>query len=471
MLKFVSRVVVERAKLCFSKYATPTARNNAINPVLKLSSRKFTSNSAVSNPTVNLYGQTYDQIVKHALAGSKKHFQLVYPFQNWTWPPPPKGFIDSKAYRFVGQVPQWSAIGRYQPGASDMHDAYLQVLSLPNALGDGVNTEQLRKANEQVTSARNKLLEEKRVADAAYSNYSKTTPAGTPVQEYDTWMAKNWGATLANATAVYHNALQILSLIANQKNPGLKDAIDTATPPSQPDTHKAGFAQVRTGATIGTVPNYIFTDPNEWTKRLSDSGSRGMSMSIQISASESSSSAFSESWAGGSTSSGLSFFEVLDTGGAWERLHLETEDKSLSATINIRAYSSFDVTPDPTWYNSGLLSILGRKDNWNPPYSTKGGDGKKPVFGKDGVLPLVVTGLVAGYQPSIQIKVSDASYAKHKNRFDACAGMRIGPFQIGGKDQHTEGKWSKDSGNETFNVESNATYPFIMGITVASPGL
>ena len=418
---------------------------------------------------MNLYGQTYDQIVKYALAGSSKNFQLVYPFQNWTWPPPPQGFIDPQAYRFVGQVPQWSAIGRYEPVASDMHDAYLQVLSLPNALGSGVNKEQLKKANEHMTRTRNKAIEDKRIADVAYSNYRKTTPAGTPLQEYHSWMAEHWEPTFTANKAAYLTALEAHSLIANQKNPGLKAAIEAAKPPIKADERKVGFAQVRTGATIGQIPNYIIPSPKEWMNQVHCEDG-GVGMSIEISASKSSSS-FSKCWAGacGSFDSG-SFFEVLQVGsGCWEKFDLETEDPNLSVTVNIAAYNNFHVSPDPSWFNSGLLSVLAFKNDWNPPFSTTGGDGNNPVFGKDGILPLMVTGLVAGYQPNIEITMSDVAYKKYKERFDACNGIHVGPFEFGGGDGHTEKKWSKKSENNMFKIESNATYPFIMGITVASP--
>ena len=429
----------------------------------------FSSASAMSSPTVNLYGQTYDQIVKNALAGSSKNFQLVYPFQNWTWPPPPKGFIDPQAYRFIGQVPQWSTIGRYEPGASDMHAAYLQVLSLPNALGDGVNEEQLRKANEHVTRTRNKLMKDNRTADVAYSNYRRTTSPEVPVQDYDSWLAEHWGPTLAADKTAYVAALKTLSLIANQKNPGLKDAVDAATLPGNGDEPKVGFAHVQTGTTVREVPNYIFPSPKEWVNQISSKGG-GLGMSIQISASELPS-LFSKSWSGGSVGFAvLNFFEVFG-GGDWNKLDLETEDPSLKVTINIMAYNKFDVSPDPSWYNAGLLSVLAVKNDWNPPFSTTGGDGKKPVFGKDGVLPLMVTGLVVGYRPSIEITMSDAAYKKYKERFDACRGIRIGPFEFGGGSGHTEEKWSKNSDNMMFKVDSKAEYPFIMGITVASPGL
>lgn len=419
---------------------------------------------------MNLYGQTYDQIVKHALAGSSKHFQLVYPFQDWTWPTPPRGFIDPQAYRFVGQVPHWSAIGRYVPGGNELHEAYLQVLSLPDALGDGVNEEQLKEANEHVIRTRDKLQEDKRIANAAYSSYRKATPAGTPVQEYDSWLAENWGPTFAENEEAYLDTIEAFSLILDQKNPGLKDAIDAAMPPVKTNKPKVGFAQVRAGASIGRFPNYIIPDSKEWLDQVvSEDG--GVGMTIEISASKSSD-GFSKCWAGDVDCNFGSFFEVHEgRSNAWEGLDLETEDKSLNVTVNITAYNNFPVSPDPSWFNSGLLAILAFRNDWNPPFSTTGGDSKQAVFGKHGVLPLMVTGLVVGYQPIIEITMTDATHKKYKERFDACDGIRIGPFQFGGGNGHTEDKWSKSSERNVFKIESKATYPFIMGITVASPGL
>ena len=432
-----------------------------------MSCRKFASNSTISSPTMNLYGQTYDQIVRQAFSGSRKNFQLVYPFQDWTWPTPPRGFIDPRAYGFVGQIPKWSAIGRYDPGTTDMHNTYIQVLSLPNVLGNGVNKEQMMNAQEQVTQARDKLSQEIQIANAAYSSYRKTAPAAMPVQDYESWMVDNRWGSFANAREAYCNALEVLSVIIKQKNPGLKNAIDAATPPYKADQHKAGFANVQVGSMIGHYPNYIFTDPTEWTNRVS-AGDGGMSLSIKVSASQSSS-ALSDAWAGESTSTDINFFEIYDSQG-WEKLDLETEDKILNATIDVKAFCHIDVSPDPTWFNSGLLAILAMKNDWNAPYSTKGGDGKKAVFGKHGLFPLTVTGLVVGYQPDIVITMSDPTYTKYKHRFDACNGIRIGPFQVGSGGGHMEDKWSKKSDNMIFKIQSHATYPIIMGITVASPG-
>ena len=419
----------------------------------------------MSDQTSNLYGQVYEQILSKVLAGSSKNFQLVSPMENWTWPPVSVGYIDPEAYRFVGQVPQWSAVGAYTPGGSDMHQAYLQVLSLWNALGKGINEDQIRQASEDVTRAQNKLVQDQQVADVSYISYTKQLQAGVQPQSYDSWIAENWKTTLDDDKVHYKEALDALALVVGQKNAGLQQAITAATPPKNPSESKPGFVKAQIGLTMEVRPNYIFPDPEVWANKVAVEG--GDSLKIHVSASALSTS-LENSWAGGSGSLDTGFFALYGDGG-WQRMDLATEDRSVEVDIVIRAYSLFNVGPDPSWFDSGILSTLAIEDDWNPPYSTNGGSGETPVFGEGGVLPLVLTGLVAGYQPIVDITMSNATYSKYRQRFDSSGGIRVGPFQIGGSGGRAEKKFLKKSDKNKFHVESKATYPFIMGITVANP--
>ncbi len=419
--------------------------------------------------TLDLYGQTYEQIVQQVLGGQHANFQLVNPQEDWTFTPAPAGFIDPAVYRFVGQLPIFSATGTYQPGGNDMHQAYLQVLSLWNALGKGINEDQIREANDRVTTTRNKLVQDQQQADQGFLQYKSTVPAGIPAKAYDDYIMEFWKGTLDDDKLVYNKALETLALIVGQKNPGLKAAIDAATPPEDPTTSKPGFLKVQLGTTIGIRPAYIFDDPKAWADRIVAEGG-GTMLKIQLSAASHSSS-LEQSWAGGSAGLDFGFFEIYGARGGWQRLDLASEDKSVEVNITVKAFNLFEVGPDSAWYNSGLLSRLATQDDWNPPFSTHGGDGTKPVFGKGGVLPLVLTGIIAGYQPSIDIRMSDETFSKYRQHWDAAGGVRIGPFRIGGSGGHTEEKIKKTSNKNVFHVESNATYPFIMGITVANPGM
>ena len=392
------------------------------------------------------------------------------PKEDWTWAPASAGFIDPQAYRFVGQVPTWSAVGKYEPNVNDMHQAYLQVLSLWNVIGEGTNEDQVREAREQVTRAQNKYLQYQQQANEGYVQYRKTLPAGIPLKDYDAWMAEVWKGTLEADKLLHSKALETLNLAICQKNAGLREAIDAATPPQDPTDPKPGFLKVQIGTTIGVRPAYIFPDPKEWAEQVTTQGG-GNSLTIELSALVSSNS-LSRSWADGSTGLDANggFFSTYGSRD-WQMMDL-VEDKTMKVAITIKAFRMFEVGPDTSWYNSGLLKTLATKNKWNPPYSssTEGGQGTKPVFGKGGVLPLVLTGIIAGFQPSIDISMSDATYSKYKQVWDAASGIRIGPFQIGGSSRQINESWSKNTDKKKFHVESKATYPFIMGITVANPG-
>ena len=425
----------------------------------------------MANETISLYGQTYEQIVQNVLGGRRDNFQLMSPMEDWTWAPADSGFIDPQAYRMVGQLPKWTAATAYEPGGNDMHQAYLQVLSLWNALGKGgVGSDRIKQATDQVTRAQKEMLNAEQQADLAYSNYKKQLPPDVPAKTYDQYITQNWKGVIDGLTLAYNKALETLALVIGEQNPGLSNAIEAATPPKTASELKPGFVQVKTGATIGTRPNYIFPDPKEWADRVASQG--GTSLTIHLSASMESSS-LSKSWAGGDIAGAGEIEDVyfaFKGSGGWERQDLATEDKTVEVHIELKAITVFEVGPDTTWYNSGLLQRLAVEDNWNAPFSTKGENGKKPVFGEGGVLPLVVTGLVAAYQPTIDITMNDATYNKHSEKFNAALGIEIGPFQIGGKGGHEEENWEKNSENRKFHIESHATYPYIIGITVANPG-
>lgn len=420
----------------------------------------------MTTPTMNLYGQTYDQIVQKVLGGGGQNFQLMSPQQDWTWAPATVGFINDQAYRFVGQVPNWSNSGTYVPGGSDMNQTYLQVLSLWNALGQGLDEDRVRQADEEVTRTRNKLTTDTLQANDAFTTYTNSLQPGIPKPSYDEFMAdQGWKGTLDMDRAALDKALETKGLVVAAKNPDLKKAIDAATVPTD-KTPKPGFVQVQIGMQTSMRPFYVFEDPKVWSDRVAAGG--GTSLSISLSGKDQSYS-MEKSWAGGSTGLDWGFFGVYGNGG-WNKLNIEEEDKSVQVNITIDAYKLTEVSPAPEWYNGGILNRMSTENNWNPPFSTSGGDGKKPVFGKDGVFPLKLTGMVVGLRMSVDIKTTSSVYKKYKEHWDASGGIRIGPFRIGGSGGHDEEKWSKNTDNQQFHVESKATYPFILGVTVVNPG-
>ena len=91
------------------------------------------------------------------------------------------------------------------------------------------------------------------------------------------------------------------------------------------------------------------------------------------------------------------------------------------------------------------------------------------MFGKEGMIPLVVTGMIAGYQPSFEIKMSERAFQRYKSEFTTSNGIRIGPFQFGGSAGGgiSSDMWTRNVGSNTFSGKSKAEYPFIMGFIVS----
>ena len=101
------------------------------------------------------------------------------------------------------------------------------------------------------------------------------------------------------------------------------------------------------------------------------------------------------SWAKANASIEQVFWAVEASGG-WSKLNIDNSDQSVEAQIDLTT-TFVQVTPGQ-WYNSGYMKTLAGQGNFFSPWTAKGGS--SPVFGEDGLLPVMITGLIAAYQPS-----------------------------------------------------------------------
>ncbi len=86
-------------------------------------------------------------------------------------------------------------------------------------------------------------------------------------------------------------------------------------------------------------------------------------------------------------------------------------------------------------------------------------------------MPLMITGMVVGYKPSFKVTMRSSTFDRYKSKLEAAGGVRIGPFHFGGTYSRTTDNWNKTVKDDSFTGESTADYPFILGFTVAKPGL
>ena len=421
----------------------------------------------MANSTISLYGQTYKQILDKVLGGSSAKFQLVYPFMDWTWPVPPAGYIDPKCYTVVGQMPSYSAIGSaaYTPDTSALYDAYRNMLlQCPRQTESADHRQQLIEAQNQIDRAQTQYQNDESAMRTAWRMALDNVPIGMPTPEYNNWYVQSgWSATIEAAQAAVTKASQTKLAIVSQQNPRYNSAVKASEMPESATQipMKDGFRLCQIAGQQQVRPNFLVTNGEDWTAQLTRGG--GNPLTIDLDASQQSY-ALKESWAGGSADYGNCFFGIY-ANGSWHDMDLGKEDKSVKVAITIQAVTQVPVRPD-VWYDGGYLKTLARLNEWNDPFTTE------KVFGKGGILPLMITGLVAGYKIGFKITMSSSTYQRHVTDFKTSGGLRIGPFHIGGGgyQSHTD-SWNKSTDGQTFSGESTAEYPFIIGFTVDSPGL
>ena len=397
-----------------------------------------------------LWNQVWSQ-VNSTLGGGEK-LQLVYPFMEWTWPVAPSGYINATAYGIVGQIPKWSTVGTYSASAEDFHANYLQMLrKCPKLTYTPAQQQQLREADNQVTAAMNR---HKANLNAAKYQYEQAKKSSEPPTQYEEWLSTSvWKAALGADKAAIKKAAETKEQIISQLSSDHRDAIEAATLPTDPYCVKEGFSKCNINGVDEWRPHYIVKNGQDWVAQLARGGGNSLKIHLKSSITET-----SNSWAG--NTSDQHFFFATRIKNSWQDIKLNECDKDISVDINISSVSQVPVRPG-RWFKSGYLAFLAKKNHWVEPFTTQGGS--SPVFGKGGMLPLMVTGMVVGYQISVDISMPSSTFTQHA--FEESDGIRIGPFNI------ESSKWKKITESKlTLSCDSKAEYPFIMGFTVGIPG-
>ena len=417
----------------------------------------------------NLWDQIWGQLDK--FIGGGRNLQLVYPFIDWTWNVPPPGYIDSQVYNLVNQMPEWSAIGKYSPSATGLYQAYINMLPtcVNTAVPHPAQQQQIKEVENQLNAAQTTLTSNISAMYSAFAQAQKV-PQGVPPPQYAEWYkSSGWEARINSSKKNVDRLTVILADIVDQQlNPGYENAIKAATMPTEQFVRKPGFAKCSINGNDDWRANYILSNGQDWVNQLTQGG--GTPLNLSLDASENSNH-MSQSLANGATDHGA-FFGIF-VNGSWQELNMTQKDSGVKVNINIKAVTQVPIVPD-SWYDAGYLKVLASKGHWNQPYATKGG--AHPVFGKGGVMPLMITGLVAGYQIGFDIHSMSCSttlFPEYESQLHATTGVRIGPFQIGSSNYsiNSADKLHKTVRNGSFSGYSKATYPSIIGFTVASPGL
>ncbi len=413
----------------------------------------------------SLFDQTFSQI-QQKLLGAGANLQLVSPTIDWWWPTAPTGQIAARAFNLVNSIPKWSPVGDFSPSSAPFYNAYLQVLQQVNPTIPPDRQQAWTNAHNNLVAAQNTWQNDQTAMYRAWTVASTGLPPGVPAPDYVTWQkSSGFADTLLTDAQQIAKAQQVMATVTGQQNPALTAALAAAAMPPDKNTVKPGFTTMDQGdGTLVPEPAYtIGTTGQDWINQLSQGG--GKKISISVSQSQSSDN-MSKSWAKANASVSEVFWSV-EAGGSWEKLDIDQSDQSVQATIDMTA-TDIQVKPG-AWYDGGYMKTLAGSGSFFTPWTAKGG--ASPVFGEGGLLPLMITGFVAAYQPSVTITMSASTYKRAQQKFEASTGIRVGPFNFGGSGGHEANSVNKSASNGTFTAKSTATYPFIIGVTVAMPGL
>jgi len=429
----------------------------------------------------NLFGQTYDQIRSAVVGGGDQYFQLLGRPKDFVFGIPSPREMSPAAYQIVSAVPNWSAIGSYATADARFFSSYGQIFqnvtwkvspdqdAAQHDLQSTVNMRQ-RELDDATASVNSSYLQQKQNGGVIFQS---------KYPDSETWLAGPgaalWGRVVAAETAFN---LAVAQLTALQKS-AMPDTLQNAQEALKMPTGSPAGSETPRGWTIvkdsgGTQqwqPSYTIGKSGEdWRAELSK-GTQG-AFSVSLNASESTSD-FAKSWAGGNAGYDAVFWGV-SAGGGWQKMDLTTTDKSVTARIRVKSSTIVDVTPGE-WYDGGFMRQLakGGGSGWtiNPPWVAKGGEGSKSLFGRHGLLSARVSGLVVAYQPGFEISMSEATFKQNSQKFEASAGLRIGPFHFGGHGGHESNYTKRTTGGTAFVGGSTATDPLIIGVLVAFPGV
>jgi hypothetical protein len=399
-----------------------------------LRAKEFTARRAEAEAAV-VAATDYDQDAWGILYGTlvasigvdPSNFQLVYPGIAWNWPTENLGYIGPTAYDTLSTIPQFSAIGKYiSTGVrfNSQYGAFLNVID--PATNDPDLRGQIDKAWNDLVAATN---EHDRTLKQAELAYDKDVPDSDP--SFTVWLGTMKGRTWQTKLNSLYNAVEknqaVYDSLANQtQTPNLTEALNAYM--NQDYYSKLNDKQLEK---MPAVPNWSTgTTSSKWQDRVERGETPGGSISVSNS---SSSYDFSKSWAGGSASVGNWFWSVK-VSGKWQRIDVFESDANLSASITFKGIEAIGIQASP-WY-TGVTNLA--NGPYKRGYSKYGEDGTTAVFGKDGFLPLLKTGMYVAAGMSFDISVDQSTFNGFEQSFQAATAIRIGPFTLSAEGGHTE---------------------------------
>lgn len=421
---------------------------------------------------MSLQQQLYDELAKTINLTGSQRFLLATTPQEWDWPV--SEYTEMAEYQLVGYMPE--AVPDHKPyytrTSTSIYDAYKTVIRAVDVVTSDNQQQAVRDIDNRIKAANAKYSKKETILNHKMSEASKR--AGKDFDE-DKWLkgsGKRFQMELKSADAELEQLYADREEITNEWDTQRKEAIDALKLPKD-DKSKLGFTNIVVGDNVEPFPGYMVSKNGlEWASEVRVDRA-GQSKTISIS---SSSTKYSESENKIGVDGGVKvfFMKVFNAKGEDEKLNLDEDSSSTKITITFKALTTVSVNPHEGWFKSGYLKKIAQDDRWKERNQTK-----ETMFGRKGILHSVISGFVAGYQPSLKIETSGSAYKKMKEALKGSAGISIPPFSFGSwsgisgdasaTGSHSKEIWSTTKEDDAIIIESTTTAAQIIGVLVDHP--
>lgn len=399
----------------------------------------------------------WDQLWSNLKDRFTGNFQLQLPFSSYYWEDPKPGYIDYRTYNLFNQKPLWNLVGERDVSATGVYESYGTVIQFaPKFVATPHQQQELKDLESQINRARSDYSENVQASFTAFETEKRAAERVGIKLDYDIWMVKSgWEDIIQSNQLLVDKLLNQKAAVLNQY-PDNKEVLEAYTPPdpSAAYTDKAFFKCFINSKEYWRAA-YEAPSPHTIINMLSKGG---QPLEFNFDSLESSISK-QHSWAGGNASYNKAFFRIY-AGGSWEKFDLDENTQSVSLVVKFDKIDRFPVRCGD-WYNGVYLSSLKKANNWASGYS------EESVFGKKGLLPLIATDFIAAIGMTVTVQVSQSSFKKNQEKFEASGGIQIGPFRFGGSGGSSSEKWERKAANSSFTIKLNDEYPYIIGFMVA----
>lgn len=157
-------------------------------------------------------------------------------------------------------------------------------------------------------------------------------------------------------------------------------------------------------------------------------------------------------------------FISIEGEGSYKKIDWSSFSEQYTISINWQDLGTVTITPEGWYAGTNITSYAAG------PYATgfsEYNNGGNYFFGEGGALARIYTKMIVAYRPTITIEASSSFATYMYEKWQAEAGIEIGPFFFGGKTGGETQQSTAAASGGTFTITSLSDWPMIVGMVSA----